>query len=89
MVDVVLLLIILTIVLLHFADTGKPVWVKALDRKLDLILEHLGVDPKSGVDSRIIDLMKSGQKIAAIKLYRETTGVGLKEAKDYVESLGC
>ena len=31
--------------------------------------------------------MKAGQKIEAIKLYREQTGVGLKEAKDYVESL--
>ena len=31
--------------------------------------------------------MKAGQKIQAIKLYREQTGAGLKEAKDYVESL--
>ena len=29
----------------------------------------------------------SVQKIAAIKLYRETTGAGLKEAKDAVEAL--
>lgn len=29
--------------------------------------------------------IQGGQKIAAIKLYREATGVGLKEAKDAVE----
>ena len=32
-------------------------------------------------------LAVQGQKIQAIKLYRELTGVGLKEAKDYVDSL--
>ena len=29
----------------------------------------------------------AGQKIAAIKLYREHSGEGLKEAKDFVEAL--
>ena len=58
-----------------------------LERKVDLILKHLGIDPNRGVDEKIMELMKSSQKIEAIKLYREQTGVGLKEAKDYVESL--
>jgi ribosomal protein L7/L12 len=31
--------------------------------------------------------VNAGKKILAIKLYREATGVGLKEAKDYVDSL--
>jgi ribosomal protein L7/L12 len=30
--------------------------------------------------------LAGGRKIAAIKLYRELTGVGLKEAKDAVEA---
>jgi ribosomal protein L7/L12 len=58
-----------------------------LERKVDLILSHLGIDPNQGVDEKIMELMKAGQKIEAIKLYREKTGCGLKEAKDYVESL--
>jgi len=58
-----------------------------LERKVDLILKHLGIDPNQGVDEKIMELMKAGQKIEAIKLYREQTGVGLKEAKDYVEGL--
>ena len=32
-------------------------------------------------------LIKAGEKIQAIKYYRETTGVGLKEAKDSVDAL--
>ena len=32
-------------------------------------------------------LAKPGNKIAAIKRYREATGVGLKEAKDVIEAL--
>jgi ribosomal protein L7/L12 len=31
----------------------------------------------------------AGQKITAIKLYREATGTGLAEAKDAVEKLGA
>jgi len=58
-----------------------------LERKINLILEHLGLDPNQGVNEQVLELMKSGQKIQAIKLYREQTGVGLKEAKDYVEGL--
>ncbi len=33
----------------------------------------------------ILELLEQGQKISAIKLTREQTGLGLKEAKDYVE----
>jgi ribosomal protein L7/L12 len=41
--------------------------------------------PDGDRDLRV--LLASGQKIQAIKLVRELTGIGLKEAKDYVESL--
>lgn len=36
---------------------------------------------------RVREEMFAGNKIQAIKLYREQTGVGLKEAKDAVEKL--
>lgn len=38
-------------------------------------------------DEPIIALMRAGKKIEAIKQARETYGVGLKEAKEYVEAL--
>ena len=39
------------------------------------------------LEKQILELMAGGQKIAAIKLHRERTHVGLKEAKDAVEAL--
>lgn len=33
-------------------------------------------------------LVRQGKKIQAIKMYRELTRVGLKEAKDFVDGLG-
>lgn len=35
----------------------------------------------------ITDCLLTGRKIEAIKLYREASGEGLKEAKEFVESL--
>jgi ribosomal protein L7/L12 len=41
----------------------------------------------SAFENEIVLLLHGGKKIGAIKLYRERTGVGLKEAKDAVEAL--
>lgn len=45
--------------------------------------------PPTGMEAEVLGLMSGGQKIEAIKLYREKTGVGLKEAKDAVEALAA
>ena len=37
--------------------------------------------------AEVRDLVARGNKIEAIKVYRERTGLGLKEAKDAVEAL--
>ncbi len=42
----------------------------------------------SDFDQQLLELIAKGKKIPAIKLYRERTNVGLKEAKDAVEALG-
>ena len=47
-------------------------------------------DPATGEPAWMAEvraLTAQGNKIQAIKLYREATGLGLKEAKDVVESL--
>jgi len=41
-----------------------------------------------GLPAAFYAAMANNRKIQAIKIYREVTGVGLKEAKDYVDSLG-
>jgi ribosomal protein L7/L12 len=43
--------------------------------------------PAGEIEQRLIDLLYAGKKIAAIKLYREQTGLGLKESKEAVEAL--
>lgn len=48
-------------------------------------LDRSAVRPDATVDERIRQLLAAGQKIQAIKLYREATGVGLAEAKAAVE----
>lgn len=43
--------------------------------------------PRSGVSDMVRQLAIQGQKIAAIKLLRDETGLGLREAKDIVDGL--
>ena len=50
-------------------------------------LETAGMLASHGGYPDVIDALNAGQLIVAIKLYREHTGVGLKEAKDAVEGL--
>lgn len=61
--------------------------VSRLDAKLDLLLKHAGVeyDPYKALPPEVIDALQNGQKIQAIKLYRKASGVGLKDAKDFIE----
>ena len=49
-------------------------------------------EPTSGaktVDDEVLELMRNRRKIEAIKVYRERCGVGLKEAKEAVETLAA
>ncbi len=57
--------------------------------KIDLLLEHAGLtyEPFKGVPEAVVEALKDGRKILAIKRYREATGTGLKEAKDFIDSL--
>lgn len=67
--------------------------IARLERTVAYLMEHLklveneGFRPRSTLPPELIDLIQCGRKIEAIKLYREHTGVGLKEAKDAVEDL--
>lgn len=57
--------------------------VRAIDRPKDKIAEKKRLD----LEARCLSLCKSGEKIAAIKLWRSETNVGLIEAKNAVEAL--
>src|SRR5215471_12679708 len=70
---------------------GDQAWRRRIEAKLDAILGKLGIQPPdpgaaSGLSPGVRQLADVGQKIQAIKLHREETGLGLKEAKDAVEA---
>jgi Ribosomal protein L7/L12 C-terminal domain len=60
-----------------------------LDLKLDLLLKHAGIehDPYKNLPHEVVDALQRSQKIQAIQRYRKATGVGLKEAKDFIEDV--
>ncbi len=45
-----------------------------------------GQPPPSTLPAEVASALQRGEKLEAIKLLREATGLGLKEAKDLVES---
>jgi len=61
-----------------------------LEIRLHKLQEHIGfvADPNPPITDEVKLLARTpGSKIAAIKLYRQQTGAGLKEAKDAVERM--
>ncbi len=60
-----------------------------LDAKGDALLEAPGVsfDAMRDVPAGVREAVAQGETILAIKLVRETTGAGLKEAKDFVDEV--
>jgi hypothetical protein len=73
--------------LLRRAGDSSYLYLARIERKLDLLLEKFEINPTAEVDPDIVALARSGNKIEAIRRYRQMTGVGLKEAKDYVDRL--
>jgi Ribosomal protein L7/L12 C-terminal domain len=63
--------------------------VTRVEAKLDLLLKQADIkfDPYAHVSQDIIEALRANQKIKAIKVYREATGVGLKEAKEFIEEV--
>jgi ribosomal protein L7/L12 len=76
--------------------------VNRIEKRLDWIEENLGrvvgveyvpmgrseVRPDaSGVPADVLELVRAGQKLAAMKRYRELTGVGVAQAKQVIDDL--
>jgi ribosomal protein L7/L12 len=60
--------------------------LSVLEAKVNALLAHFEITVDAPAESEDVDqLIASGMKLQAIKLYRDKTGVGLKEAKDAVE----
>jgi ribosomal protein L7/L12 len=59
----------------------------AIERKLDLVMNHLGIAEPLPEEPDVVRYLEAGNRIQAIKTYRERTGVGLAEAKDIVDRI--
>ena len=68
--------------------------INELEEKLQIVYRKLNMDyanPNSAINSdpalspQIQDALRRGNKIEAIKIYREMTGVGLAEAKQAID----
>jgi len=60
-----------------------------LDAKVDALLAASGVefDPFRDVPADVREALEGGETILAIKRFRQATGVGLKEAKEFVDEV--
>jgi ribosomal protein L7/L12 len=69
-----------------FCDCQNPPGAKACHNCRAELPDADEVPPPPDGD-KLADLIKRGEKIGAVKLYRERTGVGLKEAVDAIEAM--
>ena len=60
-----------------------------IEAKLDLLLKQANIrfDPYASIPREIAEAVRAGRKIEAIKLYRQSSGAGLKEAKEFIEEV--
>jgi len=75
----------MTIAIVQGGDRAR---LARVERMLDALVRHAGVDIAAMADKQAGELVRAGKKIEAIKVYREFTGAGLAEAKAHVEGLG-
>jgi len=64
--------------------------VAELESRVDFLYKHLGilhVTETGMADARVVDMLKRGNKIEAIKIYREIYDCGLAEAKQAVDGI--
>ncbi|MEN3611719.1 hypothetical protein AAH979_19440 [Plantactinospora sp. ZYX-F-223] len=63
--------------------------LRRVETKLDLVLGHLGLALPEPALPQVVAHLERGEKIAAVKAYREATGDGLREAKEAVDRLAA
>ncbi len=62
-------------------EAATAAQLRRIERKLDAVMAHLNIQlPVDGMDD-IRALIAAGQKLEAVKAYRERTGADLAQAK--------
>ena len=66
-----------------FLKVAKSLPARAADHKFSQVEDT----EQTKINKYLTSLVSTGKKVEAIKAYRTMTGLGLKEAKDYVDQL--
>ena len=72
--------------------TELSVRIGELDRKIDFVLNHLQlryVDPhaQGGPMAEVMNWLRKGNKMEAVKAYRQATNAGMAEAMKAIEAI--
>jgi hypothetical protein len=74
-------------------DSSENARIVRLERQVDFLFQRLGINPEVALAEddvlppALYEAIARGKLIQAIKIYREATGVSLKDAKNAVEAL--
>ncbi len=63
------------------------VQLAAIHRKLDLVMDHLGISAAAPERSEVIRHLDNGKPIDAVRAYRRLTGASLLEAEQAVDRM--
>ena len=91
--DLSLVLLALAVVLLLLGSVGNregrdvQYRLRRLEAKVDALLAHAGVAVTGPELVAVQEHLARGEKIAAVRAYREATGAGLADAKHAVDRL--
>ena len=59
----------------------------AIERKLQAVMDHLGIVDVEPAYPEVMECVRRGKLIAAVKLYRDQSGAGLADAKRAVDRM--
>ncbi|RGC70212.1 hypothetical protein C5N14_07265 [Micromonospora sp. MW-13] len=92
--DIALAVLIIAVVLLLAAqlvgprqDRSTPRRLAEIERRLQLVMDHLGVVDERPAPPGVREYLARGEKLKAIKAYRAATGTDLRTAKEAVEAM--
>lgn len=84
-----LVAIIIGFVLGRLSRSSNDGNLMRIERKLTMLTEHFKLkwDPTVGVPEEVLAQVRAGNRVEAIKLYRELTGIGLKESHELIDQI--
>ncbi|ACJ30664.1 hypothetical protein swp_3994 [Shewanella piezotolerans WP3] len=91
MEEPLLIIIILGLVFYFFHIQNTDRKLKIIENKIDTLLENNGIvfDENIHVSKDVLTAITLGKKLTAIRLYRQETGAGLKEAHEVVNRISA